>query len=360
VRIVSRYLLWEFLKVLSSSVLVFLSVFFLIDFMDKIDNFIAAEAPAIDVVYFFLAFTPTVIYFLTPVAVLVSIMIAIGLLARNSEITACKAGGISLVRLSMPIILASILISVLSFVLQDALIPKTVALSNSIWARVAKEKPADSALATRDNLWFRSRTDIYNIQSYDEKNRVIQGLNTYKFDPNFTLRSRLVAESARQGENGWEAANGLIKEYRPGDDIVVEKFRQAKIDFPEVPDQYAAENRPSEELSTTALKLWIERMESEGYDPIRYVVDLHFKYSFPFICTIMALLGLPIAFWKERGGGIALGIGAGLALSFVYLVFLGLSRSLGYSAILPPYVAAWLPNVFFTIFGAYLFTRMKQ
>ena len=359
-RIISRYLLWEFLKVLFSSVLVFMSVFFLIDFMDKIDNFIEADAPAMDVVTFFLAFTPTVIYFLTPVAVLVSIMISIGLLARNSEITACKAGGISLVRLSMPIVLASILISVLSFVMQDALIPKTVALSNAIWARVAKEKTADAEAGIRNNLWFRSRSGIYNILSYDEKNRVVEGLNAYIFDPNFLLRNRIVAESARHGENGWTAANGLTKEYQPGGDIVVEKFREAKIEVPEIPDQYAAEDRPSEELSTTELKLWIERMETEGYDPIRYVVDLHFKFSFPFICTIMALIGLPIAFWKERGGGIALGIGAGLALSFMYLVFLGLSRSLGYSAILPPIISAWLPNVFFTVFGLYLFTRMKQ
>jgi lipopolysaccharide export system permease protein len=74
----------------------------------------------------------------------------------------------------------------------------------------------------------------------------------------------------------------------------------------------------------------------------------------------MTLIGLPIAFWKEKGGGIALGIGVGIGLSFVYIVFLGLSRSLGYSGLLPPLAAAWMPNIIFALLGLFLFTHVRQ
>lgn len=263
-------------------------------------------------------------------------------------------------RLSVPIIVLSIGISVLSFALQETLIPKATVLSNTIWSRAQMAAEAETRRIIRRNLWFRSKSSIYNIQAYDEEQGLIEGFNSYEFEPDFSLRTRVVAESARQKGASWDTSNGLIKEYLSDGEIVVEKFREVQMEIPDVPGHYAAEDRPAEELNATELKHWIERMNVEGYDPTRYVVDLHFKFSFPFICTIMALIGLPLAFWNERGGGIALGIGAGMALSFMYLVFLGLSRSFGYSAILPPIISAWLPNVLFTVFGLYLFTHMKQ
>ncbi len=154
--------------------------------------------------------------------------------------------------------------------------------------------------------------------------------------------------------------DGVVKTYGGGSDIKVHRFTREKKSLPDLPERFAQVNRASEEMSATELSVWIKQMETEGYDPLRYVVDLKLKYSFPFICVIMAIIGLPIAFWKEKGGGIALGIGVGIGLSFVYLVFLGLSRSLGYSGALPPVMAAWLPNVLFTVLGVYLFTYVRQ
>jgi len=67
-------------------------------------------------------------------------------------------------------------------------------------------------------------------------------------------------------------------------------------------------------------------------------------------------VGLPLGFWREKGGSAALGICLGLAVSFFYLISMELARSLGYAGLLPPPAAAWLPNAVFILFGAWLFS----
>jgi lipopolysaccharide export system permease protein len=359
-KIVSRYLLREWAKILILVVVVFVLVFFVVDFLERIDNFMEAGVPLSRVGLFFLMFLPSVIFHLAPVAILVATLITLGLMARNSEIVAFKAGGVSLMRLSAPILVAALSVSVLMFIISETVIPFTSARVNSIWEGEVEKQRKESNLI-RKNVWFKNSGGVYNFRIYDEGKHSIEGVSVFLFDDKFRLQTRIEATRAwRLGEENWMLYDGIEKTYGDGTEIKVRRFTREKKSLPDLPERFAQVNRSSEEMSAAELTEWINQMENEGYDPLRYVVDLKLKYSFPFICVIMAIIGLPIAFWKEKGGGIALGIGVGIGLSFVYLVFLGLSRSLGYSGALPPIMAAWLPNVLFTVLGVYLFTYVRQ
>jgi lipopolysaccharide export system permease protein len=116
----------------------------------------------------------------------------------------------------------------------------------------------------------------------------------------------------------------------------------------------------SDELTVGELSANIRLLQAEGFSPLRQVVDLNFKFSRPFTTLIMVIVGLPIGFWREKGGSIAMGLVPGLLLSFAYLVTLELSRTIGYAGYLPPFLAAWLPNCFFLLLGVYLFSYVRQ
>lgn len=356
--IASRYLLKEFGRVLFLTITTFILIYFIVDFLERIDNFVEAGVPLTRVAFFFLMTIPSILFNLTPVGILVSVLISLGLLARNSEIVAFKAAGVSVFRLAMPIFLASILISVLLFVMADTLIPYTSARVNHIWNIEVEKQKEETHI--RQNVWIRAPGGVFNFRVYDERNRTIEGVRIFYFDKDFHLIKRIEAAYGRLGENSWTLRDGITKEYLPDGEIKVRQFDREEVDLPDMPEEIAQTQRASEEMSSRELSAWIKRMESDGYDPLRYQVDLQLKYSFPFICAIMAIIGLPIAFWKEKGGGIALGVGVGIGLSFAYLVFLGLSRSLGYSGLLPPAAAAWLPNMLFSLLGFYLFTHVRQ
>ena len=357
-KIISRHLLREFLKILLLVVVVFIMIFFVVDFLERIDNFFEAGVSLPRVGYFFLMLLPSVVFHLMPVAVLVSILISMGLLARNSEVVAFKAGGISLYRLCRPIVIASAIIGILLFFLSDMVIPYTSARVNHIWDIEVERQGRESHL--RNNIWLKAPGMIYHYRVYDERLQTLQGISVFYLNEDFGIKRRLEAETARRVNGHWEMYHGLLKEYLPNGRLQVNHFNRIIFQLPEMPKEFSQVDRATEEMSSRELAEWIKRIEAEGYDPLRYQVDFQLKFSFPFIAVIMALLGLPIAFWKEKGGGIALGIGVGIGLSFVYLVFLGLSRSLGYSGLLPPVISAWLPNAVFSLLGMYLFTHIRQ
>ncbi|MBW2619346.1 MAG: LPS export ABC transporter permease LptG [Deltaproteobacteria bacterium] len=357
--IISRYILREFLKILLMTLLGFVLVFLIVDFLDRIDNFLEVQIPLSRVAYYFLMSVPSVIFHMTPVSVLVAVLISLGLLARNSEIVALKASGVSLYRLAIPIFLSAVLLSLLCFVLSDIIIPRTSAQANAIW-NVEVEKQQDLSSPVHRDIWFRSESGLLNLRVYDRLKRTMNGVSFYRLNDGFRLVERTEAKSARWVNDRWEFHDGLVKTYLPDGQLSVRRFKREMINLPEMPDKFTQVTSSAEEMNFSELSDWIRRMEAEGYDPLRYEVDLHLKLSFPFICAIMALIGLPIAFWKEKGGGIALGVGVGIGLSFMYIVFLGLSRSLGYSGLVPPVVAAWMPNLVFTLLGFFLFTNVRQ
>ncbi|MFH1091533.1 MAG: LptF/LptG family permease, partial [Pseudomonadota bacterium] len=200
----------------------------------------------------------------------------------------------------------------------------------------------------------------YYFKLFDRRNHTLEGVHVYKLSHQFRLSQRIEARTAVRTDGEWLFRDGLTKKYLPDGNFTVQHFDRQAMDLPEVSGSFVQTERSADEMGLRELTNWIRQMKAEGYDPLRYQVELHLKLAFPFICTIMTVIGLPIAFWKEKGGGIALGIGAGIGLSFVYLVVLGLSRALGYSGLLPPAAAAWLPNVLFILLGLYLFTYVRQ
>ena len=358
-KIYSRYILTEFTRILGLTLTGFVLIFLIVDFMEKIDNFMEAGLPITKTFYFFLLTIPSVIFYVAPVAVLVAVLVSLGLMARSSEIVAFKASGLSLYRLSVPIALAAIGISMAMFLISDLVIPDTAARVNTIW-NLEVEGDAQAASNIRRNVWLKSDKGIYYFKMYDRANLFAEGVSIFLFDDHFVLKKRIEAAAAHIKDGQWELLDGLSKDYDEAGQIEARPFAALIQPLPALPKEAGTTDRASEEMSAEELSDWIGHMESGGYDPLRYLVDLQIKFSFPFICAIMAIIGLPIAFWKEKGGGIALGIGVGLGLSFVYLVLIGLSRAMGYAGLLPPLIAAWLPNLIFILLGCYLFTYVRQ
>ena len=125
------------------------------------------------------------------------------------------------------------------------------------------------------------------------------------------------------------------------------------------PESFIKRERDPEEMSYWQLKRYAKRVLTEGYDNTRYLVDMNFKIAFPFIILIMVLMGTPISLRVEKGG-VAFAIFIGIGICFLYLVTLGLARSLGLSGILPPTLSAWLGNLIFLFLSIYLMMKVAR
>ena len=358
-RIITRYLLREFLWVLGIILVSYELIYLTVDFIEKIDNFLAAGVPFNRIVYFFLMSSPYILFNLAPVALLVSILISVGLLVRHNEIAAIKAAGVSIYRLALPILGASIVVGFFMFGLSEVIIPYSSAKANVIWS-VEVTKKQDTSTGRFENVWFKGEGIIYNFRVYDSRANTLTGVSLYRINKKFSLRERIEATEARWVNDRWVFYDGVVKTYHQNGQLEVKSFDKAVFDLPEMPQDFMKSTRSAEEMDFRSLYQYANQIEAEGHNPVRYRVDLHLKIAFPLICLVMAMIGLPLAFWSEKGVGIALSIAIGVGISFVYIVFLGLSRSLGYTGLLTPIIAAWLPNLFFLPLGFMLFYLVRR
>ncbi len=366
--IISRYLGLSFLKNWALALFAFVVLYTAIDFLEKIGDFMAKDIPAGTTLLFFAAQLPKVMGLMAPVATVVAVMTTLAVLARASEIVAFKAGGVSLYRLSAPILAAGGAICMVMFFISDLLAPHATAAANRIWQGQVREKLETSAVV--EDVWLKGVRQIQRLGSYDETDGSLTKVTLLFFDDEGGLTRRIEAAEGRMAEGRLLLSNVLEKVYQTSTDqagrpqragFVVKRHQGYTIDdWPAPPAGFGRALENSDEMSVAQLWRTINRLNAEGFGPTRQRVDLQFKFSFAFLSLIMVVVGLPIGFWKERGGSVALGIALGLVLSFAYLILMELARSLGYSSLLPPFIAAWLPNWIFLLFGAYLFSYVRQ
>jgi lipopolysaccharide export system permease protein len=211
------------------------------------------------------------------------------------------------------------------------------------------------------DVWIKGVRMVEHLGRYDEADGAAEGLTIFFTGGEKAAERRLSARRGRFRDGRLDLEEVLDKTYGPGRTFTLaRKDRLTLPDWPAPPPGLSRAYQASEEMRFLELWRGIQRLSAEGFGPVRQRVDLQLKFSFALLPLVMVLVGLPLGFWREKGGSAALGICLGLAGSFAYLIAMELARSLGYAGLLPPLAAAWLPNAVFTLFGAWLFSFVRQ
>ncbi|MDR2141733.1 MAG: LptF/LptG family permease [Deltaproteobacteria bacterium] len=365
-KIIDRYLASLFFRHLGLCLSGFLALFLTVEFVEKISEFLSHQISLATVALYFLAQIPNVLTLLIPVATLASVLITLVILSRNSEIVALKGSGLSLYRLSFPFVVIGLALALVIFLLNNLVTPITQELANEIWEGQVRNRRAGATARTVEDVWFKDVRQMTHLGSYNESSGEALGLSLLALDEDLNLARRLEAQRGIFTAEGLTLYEAREKIYRMGPTGArsFQLVRSTVLTLPKWPSPPPGLGRHSsansDELSVLGLSEVIKRLYAEGFHPVRQLVDFQLKFSRPFISLILVLVGLPIGFWREKGGSVALGLVIGLSLSFAYLITLELSRSVGYTGLLPPLLAAWLPNCFFGLIGLYLFTYVRQ
>ncbi|MFC1866645.1 LPS export ABC transporter permease LptG [Thermodesulfobacteriota bacterium] len=357
-KVLQRYISKEFIKFLILCQFIFLSMFLVIDFVQKIDNFIEAEVSKGVIFSYFLYKTPFIIFQMIPVATLISIIILFCLLKKNNEIMAMKACGLNLHKLSQSIIIISLLISIITFLFSELIVPYTSSRSNEIWD-IEVEKQDPTRFYGSDQIWYKSSNAIYWIRHFDSERNIMQNPTFYFFDKDFRLVKRIDGRAGIWQNGIWRIEEGVVQKEEGNGDYELTKFKELFLEIPETPDTFVRKIKKPEDMSFQQLKNYSEKVRNEGYDNTRYLVDMNIKLAFPFISLVLVLLGIPIAL-KLKIGGIPLAVSIGVGLCFLYMITFSFSRSLGLSGVLPPILSAWTANLIFILFGIYLMMGIER
>ena len=357
-KVLSKYLETEFFKLLCLCQIIFLSIYLIIDFVQKIDNFIEAKAPASTMLAYFFYKTPLIFIQMLPPATLISVIILFSLLKKRNELTAMKACGLNIFKVVQPIVVAGIMISISLFLFSEIVVPYSTSKFNEIY-EIEVEKRDPTQFYGMNQIWYKGSGTIYWMRSFDYQKGIMERPTFYFFDESFHLVERIDGQRGIWDKGKWKIEEGIVQ--RASDEGIYQptKFTDLYLELEETPETFIRREREPEEMSYWQLAHYAKRVLMEGYDNTRYLVDMNFKIAFPFIILIMVLMGTPISLKVEKGG-VALAIFIGMGICFLYLLTLGITRALGMSGILPPTLSAWLGNLIFLFLSIYLMMKVER
>lgn len=333
------------------------TLFVIFTLFDLLDDIIRNSIPLIYVVEYFVFLTPQILMWSVPMSVLLAVLINFGILEKNSEITAIKAGGWSLYRISIPVILIASSFCAGLFMLQDYVLPYANSRQDSIRNEIKGRPPQTSSLVQRKWI-FGESSRIYNYQNFDGRRNSFIDLNIYDIDFNaIGVLRHIHASQARIDSSGqWILQNGWIRDYRSKS---FERINTASFKFPEKSGYFKTEvfqPKESSKRTYSELNSYIKHLSISGYNSTELEVELYKKIAFPLSCLVMALLGVPFSFSTGKKGAF-FGIAVSVAIAISYWGVSGLFEAMGDYGLLLPVLSAWAPNLLFGATGlALLFT----
>jgi len=360
VSILFRYISREYLRVLGLALGTFVLIYVVSEFFSKIGKFTQSDADLATILSYFGLKIPRASYETLPLATLMASLLTMNTFSRQSEITAMRACGIGLFRIAFPILVLSLGLSAAAFAANWSWIPSTMARANTV-KRIDIEGQLPAALSPRTRIWMRlERRTFLNVQMADPQKRVLYGVRQYRLGDDFSLIETIEAPEVRYQDGAWTASSGIHRVFKPDGSVQFEPFRDRPIDLSKSPDEFVQVEIKEEYLAYPQLRDYVHDLVRSGIDPGRYSVDLAARTAVPFVCVVMALLGIPFGVRETRRGGWGIAAGISLALALSYWIVHSLAISLGRGGVLPAWIAAWTANGIFLALGVALLIQKRQ
>ena len=358
--ILDDMILRDFALYLSMILATFLVLALVFTFFELLTDIVRNKVPLVTVAEYLWNLSPSLLYLMAPMAVLLAVLITFGLLDKSSELIAMKASGFSVYRATLPIIVISAAFATALFVFDQLYIPHTNR-EQEILRNEIKGKPAQTYLQA-DRKWiFGQSNEIYYYRLFDPESNVFGGISIFEFDPNtFQLTRRIYADRAHWEdrlhkwifEQGWVRTlhGSSIQDYRTFD---VATFNELN----EEPSYFKKEVKQSSEMNYEELRRYIDDLQQSGFDTVRLKVQLQKKIAFPVIALVMAVLAIPFSASGRRGGALV-GVAVAIGIAVVYWMTSGLFEAMGNANQLPALLAAWAPDLIFGLAGGYMLLRV--
>jgi len=358
-QLLDLYLLRRFFSYFALLMLAFIFLFEAFTFFELLDDITKHRIAFVVVVEYFYYLTPYLLYQLAPLAALVAILVTLGVMSKSNEVVACKASGISLYRMAIPLLLAGLLLAASMILLDDTFLPYANQRQDALRNQIKGRPPQTYRQPER---WiYGQNSKIYNYDLFDPAQNLFGGLTVLEIDPaTFEIRRRVFASRAKWSDTQklWVLESGWVRDFSEGTITSYERFNVKDLpELTEPPSYFNREVLPAIQMSWPQLRRYIDDLHRAGFDVSALTVQWHRKLAFPLIAPVSMLLAFPFAFLVgTRGaiGGVAVGVGIGI----VYWLGAELLTAMGGVGQLPPLLAGWSPDIIFFFLGLYFFFKM--
>lgn len=313
----------------------------------------------LDILHLILLIMPYFLLFTIPIALLVSILIAMGTFSADNEITALKAAGVNLIQIYYPVAVASLLTFACTILIGYFLAPESNFATKKLLFKLATQ---NASIGIKEKVF---NSDFKNLLVYADKipanGEYMEGVlisdkrSAEEQNTIIAKKAFLVADSKQmivklRLENGSiHTMSANLKKYRKIDFRIYDLI----LDLSTTLATYT-EAKSSKEMTLMELKKQMKKPGLDGTAMRELAIEMHQRFSIPLSCIFFGLLALPLGITSHRAvksRGFAVGI---IIAASYYLMGVG-GEALAETGKIPPIVGVWTPNVIFAVAGALLF-----
>lgn len=356
---IDRYIIKKFLTTFCFALLLIILIVIIFDISEKIDKFVANEAPLKAIVFdYYLNFIPYFANMFSPLFVFITVIFFTSKMAQNSEIVAILSCGISYRRLMVPYMFSATLIAALSLVLNLYVIPN----SNKIRLDFENQYIKTRFKSVGRNVHYQlAPNEFVYVESFASWNNTAYRFTLENVEDN-KLVKKISAESAtyNKDKDKWQLKKYVIRTYN--DDLTdnIRTGKQLDTTLNLTVNDFYRLNKTIETYNYDELEKCIETQKLRGDADVKYsLIEKHNRFSMPFSAFILTIMGVSLSSRKKRGG-IGWNIGIGIGLAFTYILFQRFSQMFVFTDTLPPGIAIWLPNILYAIVAAVLYTKAQK
>ncbi len=368
-RILDRYLFRELLVPLIYCIGGFLIFWVAFDLLSTLDEFQKLKLKGIEVALYYVLKTPELLSLVLPMALLLALLYAITTHARHNELTAMRAAGISLWRISMPYLITGFFFSIALFVIDEYWMPRSQERVDDLMSKPVAG--AEESRFWRQNLFFQNEADHreWQISAYNLKSgEMVSPSVIWKLPDG--MRREIYASRANYKDGSWNFFDVQEVVSIPGNPFASRSQTNfLSFHFSETPELIKSEIKITSLRVTQAAKRAQLSME-EIYNYFRLHpqlgraqsailhTQLHSRIAWPWTCLVIVMIALPFSAAHGRRN-VFVGVAASIFICLIFFILLRVGLTLGTAGHMSPWAAAWLPNILFGATGFVLTMRAR-
>ncbi len=353
------YFFRQFIPPFVFGTFLFLFVMFLNKLFDLIDLIFNKGVQAVMVGKLFLLFLPTIIPLIMPMAILLACVVAFGRMSEENELTAVRAGGISLLKVFWLPPLLALVVSFFMVPFNTQLAPQSSQLFRKIYEEIAQ---ADPLVNIEPKKFFSIKNIRIYTESIDKKSNLMRNVLVFQNNADGRPTDRIFAQTGSivSGNDTFTMVlgTGQLERFDTLDPkkILHITFGTYRIQLPLKMDTDSKTVR-FRNVSSQELKKMIQDMRAQGLPTAPLQAEDNLRYAIAFAPLALTMIGIPLATVLKRGGR-TFSFGITLMVTFAYYTMLVLGLTLAEKGILPPLPSLWIANILCFILGLFLFRRM--
>ena len=346
------YIIKKFLGTFFYAISLLIMIVIIFDLSENIDEFISKNAALKEIIFdYYLNFIPYFINLFSYLFTFISVIYFTSHMAAKSEIIAILSSGVSYYRMLRPYFMSAAFLALLSFYLANFLIPHTNqkrrAFTDTYFQNLSKNKDEHIHLQISPGTFV--YMESFNINSKTGYRFTLEKFNGH--DLELKISSDRISWDSLTGN--WNIQNYTARKV-DGMRERVWQGRSLDTAFNLKPVELYIKKENYEEMTYYELKNFIRQEKLKGAEEVVfYDMEMHNRIASPFATLVMTLIGVSLSSRKLRGG-IGMHLGLGILLTFTYILFMRVTTVFATVGDLPPYIAAWIPNIIFILIGLFL------